>query len=95
MASALFLARSFFAAGFLDDLDFFLGGSLGSASPSGRRDDRFDHAEAVDRRSARVAQHEDRERVAESLILTIVVPEHDVDVFIVPERRGQLLITSR
>ena len=30
----LFLADGFFAAGFLDDLDFFLGGSLGSASPS-------------------------------------------------------------
>ena len=29
-----FLADGFFAAGFLDDLDFFLGGSLGSASPS-------------------------------------------------------------
>ena len=30
-----FLADGFFAAGFLDDLDFFLGGALGSASPSG------------------------------------------------------------
>ena len=58
----------------------------------GRRDHRFDDAGGSPR-AARVAQHENRQRVSEGVSISIVVPEHDVDVFIRTERGGQLLIT--